>query len=113
MAKSKLVIQHDLSKLSPEQVGQYLRDVSEFIGLDPDLNGLDTIWMQNENGPGNSLVVYARRGTAEILREKHNIDVVSLTNQMVKDSIVFTAVGKSNNEIPRQEVATGSKYVGG
>jgi hypothetical protein len=113
MAKPKLVIQHDLSKLTPEEVKTYLADVSEFIGLDPALNGLDTIWMQNENGPGQSLVVYARRGTAEILREIHGIDVVSLTNQMVKDSIVFTAVGKSNGEIPRQEVATGSKYIGG
>lgn len=107
--KSKLVIQHDLSKLGPEQVTQYLRDVSEFIGLDPDLNGLDTIWMQNENGPGQSLVVYARRGTAEILREKHGIDVSSLTNAVVRGSLVFTATGK--NKEGRQEVAAGSKFI--
>src|ERR1700676_738054 len=111
MSKKNLVIIHDLSKLTPADLTQYLRDVSEFIGLDPDLNGLDTIWMRNENGPGQSLVVYARRGTAEILRNKLGIEVTSLTNQMVKDSIVFTATGK--NREGRQEIATGSKNLAG
>jgi hypothetical protein len=109
MSKNNLVIQHDLSKLSPEQLAQYLRDVSTYIGLDPDLNALDTIWMVNENGPGQSLVVYARRGTAEILRSSLKIKVLSLTNQMVRDSIVFTASGE--NAVGRQEVAVGSKSI--
>jgi hypothetical protein len=111
MSKKQLVIQHDLSKLSPEELTQYLRDVSAFIGLDPDLNGLDTIWMQNENGPGQSLVVYARRGTAEILRDINGIEVDSLTDKMVNGSIVFTATGKNKDK--RQEIATGSKYITG
>ena len=111
MAKKNLVIKHDLSKLSAEELTQYLRDVSEFIGLDPDLNGLDTIWMDNENGPGRSLVVYARRGTAEILRESNEIQVSSLTHEKVSDSIVFTAIGKSGTG--RQEIATGSKSISG
>jgi hypothetical protein len=110
MSKPKLVIQHDLSKMSAEQLHQYLRDVSEFIGLDPDLNALDTIWMDNEQGPGKSLVIYARRGTAEVLRNKLGINVTSLTDKMVNGSIVFTATGK--NEIGRQEIATGSKHLG-
>lgn len=105
----KLVIQHDLSKLSPEELSKYLRDVSEFIGLSSDLNGLDTIWMDNESGPGKSLVVYARRGTAEILRSTLGIEVLSLTDKMVKGSIVFTATGK--NHEGRQEIATGSKNI--
>ena len=111
MSKSKLVIQHDLSKLSPEQVTQYLRDVSEFIGLDPDLNGLDTIWMENENGPGKSLAVYARRGTAEILRSINNIEVSSLTSQITSESAIFTAVGRNGQA--RQEIAIGSKSLRG
>lgn len=110
MSKKQLVIQHDLSKLSDEQLAQYLRDVSEFIGLDPDLNALDTIWMQNENGPGQSLVVYARRGTAEILRNKLGIEVSSLTQAVTQGSVVFTATGKDKSG--RQEIAIGSKYLG-
>jgi len=109
---SKLVIKHDLSTLSPQELAKYLRDVSEFIGLDPDLNGLDTIWMQNENGPGQSLVVYARRGTAEILRNKLGIEVSSLTHIITpQGSIVFTATGK--NKDGRQEIAVGSKFIQG
>lgn len=106
-----LVIKHDLSKLSPEELTQYLRDVSKFIGLDPDLNALDTIWMQNENGPGQSLVVYARRGTAEILRNLKGIEISSLSQTITpQGSIVFTATGKDAKN--RQEIAIGSKYVG-
>jgi hypothetical protein len=102
---------HDLSALSKEEIIAYLREVSTFIGLDPDLNALDTIWMRNENGPGQSLVVYMRRGTAEILRNHLGINVEDLTDHMVGDSIVFRAVGKDKKN--RQEIATGSKSIKG
>jgi hypothetical protein len=102
-----LKIIHDLSLLTVQELEQYKRDVSVFIGLDPNLNGLDTIWMENEHGPGKSLVLYARRGTAEILREVHKIEVSSLIYAEVRGSIVFTATGK--NKEGRQEIATGSK----
>jgi hypothetical protein len=106
---AKLVIKHDLSKLTAEELEQYKRDVSEFIGLDPDLNGLDTIYMPNESGQGQALVLYARRGTAEILREINGIEIDSLTNTEVRGSIVFTATG--HNKQKRHEIATGSKYI--
>jgi hypothetical protein len=109
MAKKNLVIKHDLSQLTSGELTQYLADVSEFIGLPPELNGLDTIFMDNEHGPGRSLVVYARRGTAEILRELQGINVDSLTYAEVKGSIVFTAVGK--NKEGRQEISTGAKSI--
>jgi hypothetical protein len=111
MSQKQLVIKHDLSKLSQEELTQYLRNVSEFIGLDPNLNALDTIWMQNENGPGQSLVVYARRGTAEILRNLQGIKISSLTQTITpQGAIVFTATGE--NAKGRQEIAVGSKFVG-
>jgi hypothetical protein len=109
MSKSKLVIKHNLHELSKEDLQAYLKEVSAFIGLDPDLNGLDTIYMDNETGPGKSLVVYARRGTAEILRNLLGIEILSLTSQEIKGSIVFTAVGK--NQAGRQEIAIGSKDI--
>lgn len=106
-----LMIVHDLSKLSQEQLTQYLRDVSEHIGLDPNMGSLDTIWMQNENGVGQSLVVYARRGTAEILRDVHDVSVESLTETVVNGSIVFTATG--TNKKGRREIAKGAKFIDG
>ena len=66
MTASKFVVKRDLDRLSVEERVQYLRDVSTFIGIDPDLNGLDMIWMDNEASFGRSLSVYARRGTALI-----------------------------------------------
>jgi hypothetical protein len=105
-----LKIIHDLSRLSTEELEQYKRDVSAYIGLPGELNGLDTIWMDNESGPGRSLVLYARRGTAEVLRNNLGIEVTSLTDKMVNGSIVFTATGKNGKG--RQEIATGSKYLG-
>ena len=114
---SKLVIRHDLHLMTKEELNQYLRDVSEYVGIDPDLNAFDAIWMPNESGNGQALVVYARRGTAEILRNKLSIDVDSLTHEVIDGSIVFTA--KGHNIQPetgrpwRTEVAIGSKYIKG
>lgn len=102
---------HDLSKLEAPALKQYLRDVSTFIKLDPDAELLDTIWMSNENGVGQSLVVYARRGTAEILRDIHSISVESLTETVVNGSVVFTATG--TNDKGRREVAKGAKFIDG
>lgn len=114
---AKLVIRHDLHTLDAAQLKQYLRDVSEHIGIDPDLDALDAIWMPNESGNGQSLVVYARRGTAEILRNKLGIDVDSLTSEVIDGSIVFTAKGHNTHPDTgrplRTEVAIGSKYIRG
>ena len=114
---AKLVIRHDLETLTKDELTQYLRDVSKYIGLDPDLNGLDAIWMPNESGNGQSLVVYARRGTAEILRNQLGIEVDSLTSEVIDGSIVYTAKGHNTHPDTgrpwRTEIAIGSKYIKG
>ena len=116
---AKLVIRHDLHLMTKEELNQYLRDVSSFVGIDPDLNAFDAIWMPNESGNGQSLVVYARRGTAEILRNMLGIEVDSLTHEIVNGSIVYTAKGHNTfsgvQNVPpgRHEVAIGSKYIKG
>src|SRR5271157_2319657 len=106
---AKLVIRHDLHAMSAEELKNYLRDVSEFLGLDPDLNALDAIWMPNESGTGQTLVVYARRGTAEILRNKLGIEVDSLVSEFIDGSVMFTA--KGHDAKGRHEIAIGSKHV--
>lgn len=110
--EKKFVVKHHLDQLSTDELAQYLREVSTFIGLDPDLNGLDTIWLDNESGVGRTLVPYAKRGTAEILRNVYEIDVEELSHSMVGGSIVFTAAGRSTVR-KRRERATGSKYISG
>lgn len=103
---------HNLDQLTAEELRQYLREVSTFVGLDPDMEALDTIWMQNETGPGRSLVVYARRGTAEILRNIYEVEVERQTFQMLNGSIVYTTEGISKKLKGRKEVAIGSKFIG-
>src|ERR1700676_51552 len=103
---SKLVIRHELHLMSKEELAQYLRDVSSFVGLDPDLNAFAAIWMPNESGQGQSLVVYARRGTAEILRNKLGVDVDELTDHVVNGSIVYTAKGRNKKGSNKRDTGT-------
>jgi hypothetical protein len=103
---------HNLDGLDKEAIKKYLADMSAYISLDPNLNGLDTIYMNDPQG-GRALVPYARRGTCEILRNLYEVQVDSLTYATVNGSIVFTATGRSAKRGNRQEVAIGSKYVEG
>lgn len=106
----KFTILHNLESLSEDQRKQYLRDASVFLGLDPDLNGLDTIWMNNDDGL-RKLTVYARRGTTDILRGIHGISVLSLEQHDGPGYVSFKAAG--SNPKGRQEVAVGAAAIEG
>jgi hypothetical protein len=112
MSKQPFAIIHNLDGLDKDSVKKYLAEMSAYIGLDPELNGLDTIYMNDPQG-GRALVPYARRGTCEILRNLYEVEVSSLTYATVSGSIVFTATGRSPKRGNRQEIAVGSKYVDG
>jgi hypothetical protein len=112
MTKPPFAIIHNLDGLDKDAIKKYLADMSVYIGLDPALNGLDTIYMNDPQG-GRALVPYARRGTCEILRNLYEVEVTSLTYATVGGSIVFTATGRSVIRGNRQEIAVGSKYVDG
>lgn len=114
MAKAKTFsLIHNLDGLDKAAVKTYLDEMSDYIGLDPALNGLDTIYMDDPQGNGRTLVPYARRGTCEILRNKYGVEVESLTYATVGGSIIFTATGRAKERGNRQEVAVGSKYIDG
>ena len=112
MMKQPFAIIHNLDGLDKVSIAKYLADMSAYIGLDPALNGLDTIYMNDPQG-GRALVPYARRGTCEILRNLYEVQVESLTYATVSGSIVFTATGISAKRGSRQEIAIGSKYIEG
>jgi hypothetical protein len=108
---SKLKIIHNLDGLTKEQIDQYLRDISEHLGVDPDLNAFDVIRMDN------SLQVYARRGTTDMLRELMGIEVTSIDLLDIPGSATFRATGrKAHVSAPnptRQEIAIGSCAIAG
>lgn len=111
MANKKFAIIHNLEGLSSEELAQYLRDASVYFKLDPDLNGLDTIWMNAEDGM-RKLVVYARKGTTDILREIHGISVTAIVrDDSFPGCAVFMATGK--NPAGRQEMAVGAHAIEG
>lgn len=112
MIEQPFAIVHNLDGLDKVAVKKYLDEMSAYIGLDPTLNGLDTIYMNDPQG-GRALVPYARRGTCEILRNIYEVEIYSLTYATVSGSIVFTAIGRSKKRGDRQEIAIGSKYVEG
>jgi hypothetical protein len=107
---SKLKIIHNLDGLSKEQIDQYLRDISEHLGIDPDLNAFDVIRMDNR------LQVYARRGTTDMLRESMDIDVTSIDLLDIPGSATFRATGRKGHaasNLSRQEIAIGSCAIAG
>jgi len=97
----------NLNDLTNEQREQHRQAVCVSLGLDPNpaLGHLDYIWMPQENGM-NNLVLYARRGTTELLRDINGIDVKSLDQHDGPGYVSFkaTAVNKKG----RQEIAVGA-----
>jgi hypothetical protein len=107
---SKLKIIHNLDGLTEEQINQYLRDISEHLGIDPDLNAFDVIRMDNR------LQVYARRGTTDMLRKSMDIDVTSIDLLDIPGSATFRATGRKGHaasNLSRQEIAIGSCAIAG
>jgi hypothetical protein len=95
---------HDLSTLSEAERAQYCRDYASYLGLNPDENRIDTIWM-NDNSV-RTLVPYCRRGTTDILRGIHNIDIVDMVKEDGPGYVSFKAFGIDRRG--RKEIAVGA-----
>jgi hypothetical protein len=102
---------YDLESLSEAQRQDYIRNVCKHMGVPDNLNLVALTYVDDGEGPSR-LVAYAKRGATENVRNNLQIDVTSLTNQMIGGSIVFTATAKSKLS-GRQEISTGSKYIDG
>lgn len=108
MTKKPFTFIHDLGSLDNEARLAYLRAASEYFGLDPNLNALDTLWMPDDVGT-RKLVAYARKGTTDMLRGIHGIEVLSLTPIAAFDGVVaYQAIGRDEKGKGRQEIAIGA-----
>jgi hypothetical protein len=101
---------HELENLTEVEREQYAADASVYFGLEPGLGGLDFIWMNHESG-FRKLVLYARRGITDILRDKHGISVTQVLQASINGSLATTATGRDVNG--RQEIAVGSHWIEG
>src|SRR6266704_427845 len=97
----------NLNDLTNEQRESHRKAVCVAIGLDPnpDLGHLDYIWMNQEDGT-KSLVLYAKRGTTELLRDINGIDIKSLDQHDGPGYVSFKAT--ATNKKGRQEIAVGA-----
>lgn len=102
---------YDLESLTEEQRQEYLKAVCKHLGVPDNLNLVALARQDDGEGPSR-LIAYAKRGATENVRNSLEINITSLTSQLIGGSIVFTATGTSK-KTGRQEISTGSKYIEG
>lgn len=102
---NKLVPIGDLNKLTDEQKTQYYIQVCDYFDLPSELNLLEFIWLDSGDS-GRKLVLYAKKGATDRLRDIRGISVTELTQTVGDGFIMFTATGKDKNG--RQEIAVGA-----
>jgi len=102
---------YDLESLNEAQRQDYVKAICKHLGVPDNLNLIALTYVDDAEGPSR-LVAYAKRGATENVRNGLQINIESLTHQMIGGSIVFTAVAKSD-KTGRREIATGSKWIEG
>lgn len=101
----KLIPIGDLGKLTEAEKTKYYIQVCEYFDLPAELNLLEFIWMDSGDA-GRKLVLYAKKGATDRLRDLRGIHVTELTHAAGDGYIMFTATGKDNKG--RTEIAVGA-----
>jgi hypothetical protein len=81
----RVIVQGDLSKLSPTERVVYYKQVCERCGLDPLMKPLEFITLNNK------LVLYALRAATDQLRKLHHVSIEILKRERVDDTYLVTA----------------------
>ncbi len=81
----QVVVQGDLSKLTPEQRVMYYRNVCESLGLNPYTKPFDYIVLNGR------LTLYAKRDCTDQLRRLHKISIDITSREKIDDLYIVTA----------------------
>jgi hypothetical protein len=100
----RVILQGDLSKLSPEDKVSYYGKVCESVGLNPLTKPFDYLRLNNKE------VLYATKGAAEQLRAVHHISVDIVSRELIGEVYVVTA--KASEPSGRYDESTGATPVG-
>ena len=95
-----------LNDLTEAEKLEYYYNACEYFKVPAELNLLQFIWIDNENGPGKNLVLYARKGATDIMRANNEISVDEVKETIGDGFIMFTA--KGHDKTGRTDVAVGS-----
>ena len=82
----KLLLQGDLSSLTPEQKLMYYKMTCDRVGLDPMARPFDYLNLKGK------LVLYANKGCAEQLRSVHKVSLSEPQTQVLDGTFVVTVV---------------------
>lgn len=83
-ALESVIMQGDLSKLTPEQRGRYVAKMCEVMGLNPLTKPFEFMTLQGK------LVCYAGKNCAEQLRKVHGVSLKVTDRQKIDDVYVVT-----------------------
>src|SRR5271154_138464 len=100
----QVVVQGDLSKLSPEQRVLYYRQVCDSIGINPFTRPFDYISLNGK------LTLYAKKDATEQLRKVNGISITDLESKVIDDLYIVTV--KATTKDGRQDQATGAVTIG-
>lgn len=98
-AVEKVLVQGDLSKLSPEQRVEYYRKVCESMGLNYLTRPFDYIALNGK------LTLYARKDATDQLRRIYGVSIDECTREFVDNLIIVTA--KGHDALGRTDVEVG------
>lgn len=90
-ALNALIMNGDMSKLTPQQKLAYYHQVCEKVGLNPYTRPFDYMVLNGKQ------VLYANKGCAEQIRNIKGISVTSMKQEQVDDIIVITVEGKDKD----------------
>ena len=107
---SRFIPMYDLEKLNETDRQQYYLAACEYLGLPPELNVLAFHFMDQGDG-ARKLILYAKRGATDIIRNNLGISVVGLTKDQNAHEVTWVATGK--NKDGRTEMSSGSKSIDG
>jgi hypothetical protein len=98
-----LIVNGDVSKLSPEQKVQYYTKFCEKIGLNPLTKPFEYIKLNGKE------MLYAKKDATEQLRKQYGVSVISMDSKQVGDVWITQVSVKDKHE--RTDIATGAVNV--
>ena len=102
---SSLVLNGDVSKMSPDQKAKYNIQLCKSLGLNPLVQPFQILKLQGKE------VLYATKSATEQLRKAQGVSVVSLDRKIENDICIVTAIVKDNSG--RTDAATGAVNIKG
>jgi hypothetical protein len=98
-----LIVNGDVSKLTPEQKVQYYTKFCENLGLNPITKPFEYIKLNGKE------VLYAKKDATEQLRKQYGVSVISMESKQVSD--VWITQVSVKDKLERTDMATGAVSV--